>query len=388
MAISNLDHHAPINSNLPAPPLSFDIFCRVVDNFGDIGVCWRLARQLADMPSGHRVRLWVDDLHSFAKIETHVDPTQDRQIVRRIDLVHWTVEPPDLQPHEIVIEAFACDPPKGFIQRMTAERSVWINLEYLSAEPWVEGCHALASIHASGLRKSFFFPGFTIRTGGLLREPKLIKTRDHWLSEPGNANTLRQALHLPGDLSQSLQQGCRQVFLFCYPSAPALGLLQGLARNSMPSVVLVPAGVYPRLVMHQTPHVRVHEIPFVDQTAFDHLLWSSDLNCVRGEDSLIRAMWAGKPFLWQIYRQNEDAHLTKLQAWLAQTSFSPAVHALMQAWNTGTDAEFGERISQIMSPPAWRQWQHDTHSWTEKMARQPDMASSLLELCVKMLQTG
>ncbi|TAL86924.1 MAG: elongation factor P maturation arginine rhamnosyltransferase EarP [Candidimonas sp.] len=388
-AIFNLNRHTPIDSNLPPPSLSFDIFCRVVDNFGDIGVCWRLARQLADMPNGHRVRLWVDNLHRFAKIEARVDPAQDRQTVERIDLVHWTPEPPDLQPCQVVVEAFACDPPQGFIQRMAAEHSVWINLEYLSAEPWVESCHALASIHLSGLRKIFFFPGFTPHTGGLLREPHLLKTRKRWLSEPGNAQALRRALRLPDNLSQSLQKGdCRQVFLFCYPSAPALGLLQGLAHDPTPSVILVPAGVYPRLEASQTPHVHVHEIPFVDQTTFDQVLWSSDLNCVRGEDSLVRAMWAGKPFLWQIYPQNEDAHLVKLQAWLAQTSFSPAVQALMQAWNGDTHASVGALVSRLLSVPAWSEWQRDTRLWTEKMAQQPDLASSLLRLCVKLLQTG
>jgi hypothetical protein len=28
---------------MPAMQLHWDIFCRVIDNFGDIGVCWRLA---------------------------------------------------------------------------------------------------------------------------------------------------------------------------------------------------------------------------------------------------------------------------------------------------------------------------------------------------------
>ena len=38
---------------------SWDVFCRVVDNYGDAAVCWRLARQLAD-EHGARVRLWID----------------------------------------------------------------------------------------------------------------------------------------------------------------------------------------------------------------------------------------------------------------------------------------------------------------------------------------
>src|SRR5690606_7944813 len=157
-------------------PLSFDIFCRVVDNFGDIGVCWRLARQLARAPSVNEVRLWVDDLHSFARIQPGVEPCLLRQAVEGVDIVHWTptAPPPPLTPHDVVIEAFACEPPADFIERMVGRDCVWINLEYLSAEPWVESCHALPSPQAKGLRKFFYFPGFTSATGGLLREPGLL----------------------------------------------------------------------------------------------------------------------------------------------------------------------------------------------------------------------
>ena len=34
-------------------PLLWDIFCQVIDNHGDVGVCWRLARELA--ARGHTV---------------------------------------------------------------------------------------------------------------------------------------------------------------------------------------------------------------------------------------------------------------------------------------------------------------------------------------------
>ena len=52
-------------ANEPVEPIpvrrTWDIFCSVVDNFGDIGVCWRLARRLS-AGLGQQVRLWVDDL--------------------------------------------------------------------------------------------------------------------------------------------------------------------------------------------------------------------------------------------------------------------------------------------------------------------------------------
>ena len=40
--------------------MQWDVFVRVIDNYGDVGVCWRLACGLA--ARGEQVRLWLDDL--------------------------------------------------------------------------------------------------------------------------------------------------------------------------------------------------------------------------------------------------------------------------------------------------------------------------------------
>ena len=368
-------------------PISFDIFCRVVDNYGDIGVCWRLARQLADTPGAGPLRLWVDELRSFARIEPRLDPGLAAQSLAGVEVRHWTEPLPDAEPHDVVIEAFACDTPASFVARMRQHRSLWINLEYLSAEPWVEQCHALPSLQANGLRKAFFFPGFTSRTGGLLREPGLLDERNRWLAQPELRAGLLRSLGLPGLAVQGLLDGWRQVFLFCYPEAPAEALLRALARDPRPSVVLVPAGVRPGLARHAAAHVHVHEIPFLAQTAFDPLLWGSDLNCVRGEDSLVRAIWAGRPLVWQLYRQEENAHLAKLDAWLEHGPVPDARRGLLRAWNTGTE-DFEQELEQALAPDAWRQWQQKAASWARGMQAQPELAGSLAAFCVEILQTG
>src|SRR5690606_36103720 len=299
--------------------LSIDIFCRVIDNFGDIGVCWRLARQLANMPDQHTVRLWVDDLDSYSRIEPRLISKGKAPValLDGVDIVHWTSPAPDLAPHAVVIEAFACDPPPHFIARMADQSSVWINLEYLSAESWVASCHALPSIQANGLRKAFFFPGFTPDTGGLLREPDLLSDRDAWLADPAQRMQLLSKIGLPAAQITALREGARQGLMLAYPSAPASSLVGALDERSEPAVILVPVGVCPELRRGQHGPIYVHDMPFVDQPDFDRVLWSSDLNCVRGEDSLVRALWAGKPLLWHIYPQDDEAHMTKLAAWLA-----------------------------------------------------------------------
>jgi len=363
--------------------LSFDIFCRVVDNFGDIGVCWRLSRQLAAPPAHNRVRLWVDDLRSFARIESGVDPQAGQQTVKGVTIVHWTGQPPALEPLDVVIEAFACDPPADFIERMARRDSLWINLEYLSAEPWVESCHALPSIQPSGLRKAFFFPGFTKGTGGLLREPGLLAQRDAWRADATLREELLRRVGLPEAQISRLRQGARQVLLFSYPDAPARALVQALQGQAQGAVVLVPAGVCPALPRGQHGAVHVHEMPFIDQDGFDRLLWSSDLNCVRGEDSLVRALWAGKPLLWQIYPQEDDAHMVKLQAWLALSPFGPEIRQLMAGWNTGNTPACLDVLNQVLQPADWAEWRAAAAGWSERLARQTDLACSLAGFCTR-----
>jgi uncharacterized repeat protein (TIGR03837 family) len=157
-----------------------DIFCNVIDNYGDIGVCWRLARQLGN-EHGLAVRLWVDDLNSLAKLCPEADAALERQRCRGVEVYLWRKGFPDVQQADVVIEAFACKLPQGYLEAMAAHehKPVWINLEYLSAEDWVGGCHKLPSPHPSlPLTKYFFFPGFTPKTGGLLLERDLLARRD------------------------------------------------------------------------------------------------------------------------------------------------------------------------------------------------------------------
>ncbi|MBL8512778.1 MAG: elongation factor P maturation arginine rhamnosyltransferase EarP, partial [Betaproteobacteria bacterium] len=156
---------------MTARPSSVDLFCRVVDNFGDIGVCWRLARQLA-VEEGIPVRLVVDRLDVAHALVPQIAPSKDLQLIQGVTLQRWQHAGLNCES-ELVIEAFACELPEDYLASMAvlAAPPVWVNLEYLSAEPWVAEDHGLPSPHPRlPLTKHFFFPGFGANTGGLLRE--------------------------------------------------------------------------------------------------------------------------------------------------------------------------------------------------------------------------
>ncbi len=344
---------------------SCDIFCAVVDNYGDIGVCWRLARQLAN-EQGLHVRLWVDDLRSFGMLCPELDAKLDEQRCRGVEVRRWSVDLPDIEPADLVIEAFACELPQAYVEAMAARehKPVWINLEYLSAEDWVESCHKLPSPHPSlPLTKYFLFPGFTEKTGGLLLERDLLVQRDVFQSDVLAQDVYWRSLGVPERVTGELR-----VSLFGYENAAMEGLLTAWEQGAQPVTCLLPegrslpqvkqyfenvgrdssrhsdsVGMNPDLQSYQRGNLRVHVLPFVEQERYDELLWACDINFVRGEDSCVRAQWAARPFVWHIYPQHDGVHLKKLEALRVRyTADLPpeaalAVRNLWLAWNGGQD---------------------------------------------------
>ncbi len=352
----------------------WDIFCRVVDNHGDIGVCWRLARQLA---AEHRlaVCLWLDDLGSLVPLQPSVDPALARQTVAKVEVCRWGENFSGATAAEVVIEAFACELPQEYLAAMqrSATPPLWINLEYLSAEAWVEGCHGLSSPHpALALNKHFFFPGFTARTGGLLREQTLFAERDAFRSD------LPARQHL-------------EVSLFCYDNAPVGPLLDVWAAGSQAIRCRVPPGKPLAAVARhwggagpwRRGNLLVEPIPFLPQSEYDRLLWSCDVNFVRGEDSFVRAQWAGRPFVWQIYPQAEDAHLAKLEAFLDRylaalpENAATATREMFLAWNQGGEVANAWVGFEAMHPAL------SSHglAWAEGLATNGDLATNLVNFC-------
>ncbi|EKB17730.1 elongation factor P maturation arginine rhamnosyltransferase EarP [Aeromonas veronii] len=393
----------------PLPPFDWDIFCCVVDNFGDIGVTWRLARQLkregniAAHGDEVQVRLWVDDLASFARICPGLDPAQDGQWVDGIYIQHWhETLPTDMTPAKVVIEAFACELPAPFIERMAElmasqpKPPCWINLEYLSAESWVEDCHGLASPQRVGnksLNKYFFFPGFTAKTGGLLCEHDLITEREQWQQDDAGLAAYWASLGLPPRQENELR-----VSLFTYESDALQSLVESWCQSTTPVTLLLPLGrslndvltgagladAIPAPKAGELLHsgnLSIKLLPMTDQAGYDRLLWSCDLNLVRGEDSFVRAQWAVRPFLWHIYQQEEEAHLVKLEQFLDHyLADLPAdcaqwLRRFNLALNRGEDC----RALWAQWPQYSAIWQQHGRLWSQKLLRDGDLVTRLVK---------
>jgi uncharacterized repeat protein (TIGR03837 family) len=226
------------------------------------------------------------------------------------------------------------------------QQPVWINLEYLSAENWTLDCHCLPSFHPHlPLKKYFFFPGFVEGTGGLLLEKNLLPARVAFNNT--SQDKFWQELGL-----QSRREGELCISLFCYDDAPIEELLSAWVISDVPIRVLVPQhsvnnaiGIFFGVDLPtagqvlQSGKLQVCIIPFLAQDNYDQLLWACDINFVRGEDSFVRAQWAERVFIWNIYPQAEHSHRLKLEAYLnlyterMPPEMSAAVFSLWNAWN-------------------------------------------------------
>ena len=332
----------------PQPPaLQWDVFCRVIDNFGDIGVCWRLATQLAGQ--GQRVRLWVDDASALAWMAPQGCPG--------VEVRDWHAPPPGAQEAltDVMVEAFGCEIAPEFIagtaQQASArgQKPVWINLEYLSAERYVERNHRLPSLLSSGPAQGwtrwFFYPGFTAATGGLLHEPDLMQRQEAFDVAAWRNAHAHPSLPVPAGAAGA---AVRWISLFCYKPTALPQWLQLCEVASTPTHLLVapgrPAhavqqalGISSENALQGTTDKRgqlyiSYRTP-CPQAAFDEMLWACDLNAVRGEDSLVRGLWAGKALVWHIYPQDDDAHHAKLQAFLDWLQAPASLRQFHHTWN-------------------------------------------------------
>ena len=378
----------------PLPTIrSADVFCAVVDNYGDAGFCWRLARILA---SDHRlaVRLWIDVPQTLARLAPDYDPLLETARVDGVVIKHWRRRAPMTEsialPH-LVVEAFGCGLDDAYVDAMAgADRPpVWINVEHLSAEAWVEGFHGLPSPQPRGtLTRHFFFPGFDARTGGLLRERSLLDRRDAFRRDPAHARRLFAELAPTG-----LSDGAMTLSLFGYAHPRLPGLLDAWSAADRAIVCLVPKGSMASEIgawsrgralaaaeSLQCGTLRLVSIPFTDQDAYDRLLWACDLNFVRGEDSFVRAQWAGRPMVWQAYRQDADAQAAKVSAFCARyvramdEPAAGAYRAFLMAWNGSAD------LAPHWAALARQQANLEAHAarWSEHCATLPELSAALV----------
>jgi uncharacterized repeat protein (TIGR03837 family) len=381
--------------------MRYDVFCKVVDNFGDAAVCWRLARQLAQ-EQGAQVRLYLDQLQALALLRPEISSNRESQHLEGVEIRRWSGATPFDATADVVIEGFGCGLPEVQVAAMSKKNPapVWIILEYLSGESWVEEHHGLPSPHPRlPLNRHYFFPGFTSRTGGLLREADLTERRNGFLNSPDRKNAFWRDL---GCAAPRTDEEVCIISLFGYDNINVLPLLEAWAQGKTRTFAVVPPG---RLRTHvggffgarsagdgdtfSLGALTVRNIPFLPQARYDELLWACDWNFVRGEDSFVRAQWASRPFLWQAYPQSGNTHHKKVEAFLSlycaglSEDVESRLKRIFAAWNGAGQ----------MRPEYWhelqashRELEQHALQWWQYLSEIPDLATNLAHFCLERLK--
>ena len=355
---------------MSSPLQHWAIFCRVVDNHGDLGVCWRLATQLAQRQK--QVSLYVDEASALQWMAP--DGCEG------VKVLAWPEDNAALLAYataDVVIEAFGCELPQTFQAAMAAwpKAPVWINLEYFSAEDAALRNHGLPSPvmsgPAKGMTKWFYYPGLTEDSGGVMGGLSAMTSLG--MTNSGTTGSVgKQTPHHPLPL---------KISLFCYEPA-SLGLwLQQLNKLPQSVVLSVTAGRATQAVRQvlkawsEPQRFSIQELPYLSHPAFDAMLGAQNLNLVRGEDSLIRAIWAGKAFLWQIYPQDDGVHHAKLAAFLKASHAPDVVVQAHLAWNTDQPTPLP-----LLTPSHMAEWTTWAQALQQSLQAQTDLVTRLESL--------
>lgn len=304
--------------------MEITVLCKVVDNFGDIGVVFRLCRALSELKKNLEIRLVVSNLDSFAKISKGIDSTKTFQEFRGWKVFDWNdsalcKKEFSKNPPEFILECFQCGRPEWLEELLFSPQfnlNVQIvNVEYLTAESWADDFHLLKSgTRSAKIKKINFMPGFTKKTGGLILDKNFMRC----LSEKKFAlNLVKQNLYkkiLSEDFSDSFK-----ILIFSYPKnfdflASAIKEFSFLKKI----IVFVASGAGADSAKISLKKFKVDFVclPFMQQEVWDAFLSLMDFSFVRGEDSFSRCCLFGNPFIWNIYPQEEEFHIVKLNAFL------------------------------------------------------------------------
>ncbi len=281
--------------------MTVDIFCEVIDFYGDVAVAFRLARALKQRSPTWRVRFFCNQLSVLTLLHPHhADDTTCPIEVYPYEAVTALTE-----QATVAIEMLACTLPAGY-----PLPPLIINVDYLSAESWVADLHLQPSLGMNPAgRKFFFMPGINPGTGGLVVGNFLPPASDRLHTK----QAFLAQHHLPPSYAMR-----PWVSLYAYD------IHETSLHAASEAFILSPQA------LPLTPHCQQLDM---DQRTFDEVIHLSSLILCRGEDSLSRALLSGKPFLWQAYRQENDDHLVKVEALIASAVpfFSPCAH---QQWAT------------------------------------------------------
>ena len=301
---------------------SIDIFCEIIDNFGDIGVVYRISKELKKIFQNVRIRMVLNRLEEFKAINKKVKDIDFQEIDGLICVTEKYVKEnaETFGTADVFIEAFGCNVPEEYIKRAKENSKLWINLEYLSGEKWVEDFHLCESlIDSKTLKKIFFMPGFSEKSGGVIIDSGFLERmkfgkenrdevfkkyfKDFDLKDKFIGTVFSYEKNFE-NLLETLKNYEKETVLLLMGEKTQKSFSEILKKNLTED--------YGNIVKYGK--ITMIYSDFFSQEEYEEIISASDFNFTRGEDSFVRGIILGKPFMWHIYLQEEKAHMDKIKA--------------------------------------------------------------------------
>ena len=301
---------------------SIDIFCEIIDNFGDIGVVYRISKELKKIFQNVRIRIVLNRLEEFKAINKKVKDTDYQEIDGLICVTEKYVKEnmESFGVSDVFIEAFGCNVPEEYVKAAKENSKLWINLEYLSGEKWIEDFHLCESlIDSKTLKKIFFMPGFSEKSGGVIIDSGFLErmkfgkeNRDEVLKKYFKDFDLKDKFIGTvfsyeknfENLLETLKNYEKETVLLLMGEKTQKSFSEILKKNLTED--------YGNIVKYGK--ITMIYSDFFSQEEYEEIISASDFNFTRGEDSFVRGIVLGKPFMWHIYLQEEKAHMDKIKA--------------------------------------------------------------------------
>ena len=301
---------------------SIDIFCEIIDNFGDIGVVYRISKELKKIFQNVRIRIVLNRLEEFKAINKKVKDVDYQEIDGLICVTEKYVKEnmESFGVSDVFIEAFGCNVPEEYVKAAKENSKLWINLEYLSGEKWIEDFHLCESlIDSKTLKKIFFMPGFSEKSGGVIIDSGFLERMKYGKE---NRDEVFKKYFKDFDLKDkfigtvfSYEKNFENLLetLKNYEKETILLLMGEKTQKSFSEILKKNLTEdYGNIVKYGK--ITMIYSDFFSQEEYEEIISASDFNFTRGEDSFVRGIILGKPFMWHIYLQEEKAHMDKIKA--------------------------------------------------------------------------
>ena len=322
---------------------TIDLFCDIIDNYGDIGVVYRLGKELHN--KNYKVRIFVNKLNEVAKIIRGFDSNLSQQIYKGIEFLNFD-NFEITNTAEVIVEAFAVDIPESYLEKLSTNTKLILNLEYLSAENWIENYHLKNSFSPKPyIEKFFYMPGFTSESGGIILDDSYLKLIE-LIKE--NREIYFNNFFKKFDLKYSSSTFYINVFTYNWDFK---NFIRTLEKSNHKFVFFI-LDYKLDINFDYSNNIKILQMPYMDQSQFDILINLSDFNFVRGEESFIRALLTGKPYLWNIYEQDEMLHIEKLNAFLEKFKeyFEEDYNLYYElSLNLNLNKDFGDKFLEFIS---------------------------------------